>query len=262
MCHPPELVNAELCLALELADVADRIAMSRFRADDLIVQTKPDGSPVTDADELTERALRGHLAEARPSHAILGEELGASGDSAWCWYLDPIDGTGMFLAGDPHWYSLIALVHLGVPVIGVASAAALGSRWWASRGEGTYRDGRRLQVSTTERLAEATINDDWRGTLARRVPGEPIARLAAHCGHVRPREGHPWLALADGECDVSVGVGGFAWDHAPLKVIVEEAGGRFTDLHGTGAIDIRDALVSNGLLHEEALRILSDCDHE
>jgi histidinol-phosphatase len=253
-------VNADLRLALELADIAGRAAMSRFRVHDLEVKTKPDGSPVTDADRLAERALRAHLAETRPFHAILGEELGASGDSPWCWYLDPIDGTGMFLAGDPHWYVLIALCHGGVPLIGVASAPALGIRWWAAQGEGAYRDGRRLQVSTTKRLADATIDDDWRGTLASGVSSEPIATLAAHCGRVRPRDGHSWLALAAAECDVSVGVGGFAWDHAPLKVIIEEAGGRFTDLHGTDAVDSRHALVSNGLLHEEALAILAEGD--
>jgi histidinol-phosphatase len=251
-------MNADLRLALELADIADRLAMGRFRASDLVVEIKPDGSPVTDADRLVERALRERLANARPDHAILGEELGGSGDSPWSWHLDPIDGTGSFLAGNPVWYTLIALVHDGVPLVGVASAPALGTRWWAARGQGAFHDGRGLHVSATTRLAEATISDDWRRTLELGLPGQPIHRIAAACARVRPHDGHWSLAVAEADSDITVGVGGYAWDHAPLKVIVEEAGGRFTDLDGTEAIDTGHALVSNGHLHEEALALLAD----
>ncbi len=251
-------MNAHLRLALELADIADRIAMSRFRATDLEVETKPDGSPVTDADGTIERVLRARLADARPDHAVLGEELGASGDSPWCWHLDPIDGTGTFVAGDPEWYALIALVHDGVPLLGVASAPALGSRWWAARGEGAIRDSRRLRVSATARLSEATLGDDWHRTLERGVTGQPINRIAAVCARIRAHTGISVLAVADAESDIALGVGGYPWDHAPLKVIVEEAGGRFTDLHGSDAIDTRHCLASNGRLHEEAVAILAD----
>jgi histidinol-phosphatase len=251
-------VDADLGLALELADIADRLAMSRFRAGDLEVEIKPDGSPVTDADGIVERALRARLAEARPEHAILGEELGASGDSPWSWHLDPIDGTGNFLAGDPEWYTLIALVHDGVPLLGVASAPALDSRWWAARGHGSFRDGRRLRVSATTRLADATVSDDWRRTLELGLPGQPIHRIAAACARVRPHDGRWSLAIAEADSDITLGVGAYPWDHAPLKVIVEEAGGRFTDLAGSEAIDTGHALVSNGHLHEEALALVAD----
>jgi histidinol-phosphatase len=251
-------MNADLRLALELADIADRIAMSRFRASDLEVETKPDGSPVTDADGTIERALRERLAHARRDHAILGEELGATGESPWSWYLDPIDGTGSFLAGGLDWYALIALVHDGVPLIGVASAPALDRRWWASRGEGAFGDGRRLRVSATDRLAEATISDDWHHTLERGLTGQPINRIAAACARVRPYVPPGVLAVAEAESDIALGVGGYPWDHAPLKVIVEEAGGRFTDLRGTDAIDTRHCLLSNGHLHDDALALLAD----
>ncbi|HEY6397674.1 MAG TPA: inositol monophosphatase family protein [Solirubrobacteraceae bacterium] len=251
-------MNDDLPLALELADIADRIAMSRFRASDLEVEIKPDGSPVTDADGTIERDLRVRLAEARPDHAVLGEEFGASGDSPWCWHLDPIDGTGSFLAGKPEWYVLIALVHDGVPILGVASAPALDSRWWAARGQGAFRDGRRLRVSATRRLAEATLGDDWHRTLERGLTGQPINRIAAACARVRPYAESCVLAVAEAESDIALGVGGYPWDHAALKVIVEEAGGRFTDLHGSDAIDTRHCLASNGRLHEEALAILAD----
>jgi histidinol-phosphatase len=260
-CRGEGFVNADLRLALELADIADRLAMSRFRASDLEVETKPDGSPVTDADGTIERALRARLAKARPDHAILGEELGASGDSPWSWYLDPIDGTGSFLAGGLDWYALIALVHDGVPLLGIASAPALECRWWASRGQGAFRNGSRLRVSATRPLAEATINDDWHHTLERGVTGQPINRIADACARVRPYAESGVLAVAEAESDIAIGVGGYPWDHAPLKVIVEEAGGRFTDLDGTDAIDTRHCLVSNGRLHEEALALLAARNH-
>lgn len=251
-------MNDDLRLAIELADLADGIAMSRFRASDLEIETKPDGSPVTDADGAVERALRARLNEIRPADAVVGEELGGSAEAPRCWYLDPIDGTSRFLAGEPEWYVLIALVLEGVPVAAVASAPALATRWRAARGEGAFRDGRPIRVSQTARLADATISDDWRGTLEREVPGEPLTKLAARCARVRPRNGHSMLALAEGQCDVFVGTGGFAWDYAPMNVIVEEAGGRFTDLSGADAIDTGHALVSNGLLHDEALAVLAD----
>jgi histidinol-phosphatase len=250
-------MNSNLRLALDLADIADRITMDRFRASDLVVETKPDGTAVTDADGAVERALRAHLAETRPDHAVLGEEYGLSGDSRWSWYLDPIDGTGSFLAGEPEWYTLIALVRNGVPVVGVASAPALGSRWWAARGEGAFRDGRRLRVSTTEHLAEATASDDWNRTLERGVTEHPLTRIEAACARVRPHAELGALAVAEGESDITIG-DGEPWDDAPVKVIVEEAGGRFTDVDGTDALDTGHSLITNGRLHAEALALLAD----
>jgi histidinol-phosphatase len=251
----PDLA-AELALALELADVADRLAMSRFRASDLTVRYKRDGSPVTDADRLVEAALRERLTQLRPEHTVIGEEAGASGAGEWRWYLDPIDGTTSFAAGRPGWSILIALAKREDVIVGVASSPTLQRRWWAARGHGTFRNGDRMRVSTTPLLRDATVNDDSHGTLARGIGDHPLTRLARACGHVRPHRGHSFLAIAAGEGDVALGLGGEAWDYAPMKVILEEAGGRFTDLTGADTISAGNALVSNGSLHAAALQAL------
>ncbi len=251
-----DALGDELELALRLADAADAIAMRRFRDPELAVETKADGSPVSSADREIECELRALLRDRRPGHAILGEEGGASGDGDHRWYLDPIDGTSNFVAADPEWYVLIALAVDGRPVVGVVSAPALGGRWWASRGAGAFEDGSRISVSDVGRLADATVADDWQQQLARGVTGHPLATLADATARVRPHSGHGHLAVASGEADLAVGTG-FAWDFAPIKVIVEEAGGRFTDLRGRDAFDSGDALVSNGRIHDQALQILS-----
>ncbi len=234
--------------------------MTRFRSVDLVVQEKPDGSPVSDADRAVEQALRARLRDERPDHGITGEELGSTGSSDWRWYLDPIDGTSDFVAGGSDWKTLIALAHADRVLVGVVSSPALGSRWWATRGDGAFRDGVRLSVSRTSRLADATVSDDWRQTIARGVNGHPLTAIAARSANFRPREGHTFLEVAQGRVDVGVGIGGFAWDYAPMQVIVEEAGGRFSDLSGRARFDAGDALASNGRVHDEALRALAGGD--
>jgi histidinol-phosphatase len=251
-------MSADLRLALELADIAGAMAMKRFRSDDLAVVSKDDGSPVTDADREIERVLRERLAAERPDQAITGEECGASGDSEWRWYLDPIDGTTGYIAGRDDWKILIALSHRERPVLAVVDSPATSSRWWAVRGQGAFRDGQRLSVSNTAPLAHATISDDWRHTLANGASDDPLAKIAARCRHVLPHHGHSFLRLAGGEVDVGVGIGGFSWDYAPMMLIVEEAGGRFTDLRGRSAFDRGEALVSNGAVHDEAIRVLEN----
>lgn len=253
--NPAPDLGRELELALQLADIADQIAMRRFRAPDLRVQTKSDGSPVSDADRDTELALRAKLATARPGHAILGEEGGASGECDHRWYLDPIDGTAHYVAGDPEWYVLIGLVIDGEAAVGVASAPALGERWWAARGLGAFRDGSPIHVSDVPELAAATVADDWQQRIARGVSDHPIARLAEAAARIRPHGGHAHLVIASGAADVTLNAGA-AWDHAPTKAIVEEAGGRLSDLEGRDAFDTGSALVSNGRVHEQALAAL------
>lgn len=245
--------NRDLELALALAELADELALRRFGATDLLVDRKPDGSPVTDADRSIEAMLRTRLHQARPQDAVIGEEGGATGDSDHIWYLDPIDGTVKYVAGDPQWYILISLAIDGQAVLGVASGPALGERWWAARGAGAFRDGSRTRVSDTASLADATVTDDWHNTLARGVTGHPLAALASACARARPHQGHAHLVVAGGAADVALGIGGSAWDFAPTKIIVEEAGGRFTDVEGRDAFDSGDSLVSNGRLHEQAL---------
>ncbi len=247
----------DLGLALALVDLGGAHAMRRFRAADLAVETKADGSLVTDADRAVERAWRERLAEVRPQHAILGEEEGPSGESASRWLLDPIDRTNHFVAGRPEWYVQLALVRGREVVVGVVSAPALGRRWWAARGHGAFLDGRRLRVSTTSVLRRATVHDDWSAALARGEAGHPVASLAAVCGCVASGAGDAFLDVAEGRSDVGLSVGGEPWDFAPARVIVEEAGGRFSDLDGRDTLDSRHALASNGHLHAAALAALA-----
>jgi histidinol-phosphatase len=254
--NPDPETASDLDLAVALADAADELAMLRFQAPDLVVQRKGDASPVTDADRTIELLLRERLAAARPRDAVVGEEGGTSGQSARVWYLDPIDGTSRFITGSTEWYVLIALAVEGKPVVGVASAPALGERWWAARGHGAFRDGDRIGVSDCTSLAEATVTDDWDASLAHGTADERLAKLAGACRSVRPHEGYSHLVVAAGHADVALAVEGLAWDFAAAQVIVEEAGGRFTDADGRDAFDSGHSLVSNGRLHEQALSAL------
>ena len=249
-------MQSDLEVALELIDLAAEIALPRFRDRDFSVTIKPDGSPVTDVDQAVERALRERLAQRRPHHSVLGEEFGASGEGEWRWYLDPIDGTSQFVDGEPGWLTFVALGR--GPEITVSAVAVPGraQQWWAASGEGAFRNGERLAVSAVGRLGEATVNDDWRGTLENGIPGRPLTEVAGRARRVRPWDGNGFLTVAAGEADVALSGGGYAWDYAAAKLIVEEAGGRFTDLAGRDRIDSRDALVTNGRLHDEVLAVV------
>jgi histidinol-phosphatase len=246
-------MHPDLELALELTDLAAGIALPRFRDRDFMVTIKPDGTPVTDVDQAVERALRERLAQRRPDHAVLGEEYGGSGESEWCWYLDPIDGTSRFVDGDPNWMTFVALGRGEDIAVGAIGVPGRSQRWWASRGDGAFMDGERIAVTQTARLADAIVNDDWRGTLKNGISGRPLSAVGERARGIRPRDGHGFLAVAAGQADVALSGGGYAWDYAAPKVIVEEAGGRFSDLAGRPRIDSRNAVVTNGLLHDEVL---------
>jgi histidinol-phosphatase len=155
--------DADLELAFELTDLAGRVALEPFQSKRFQVSRKRDGSLVTEVDRAVESAIRSRLADKRPGQQVNGEEHGRSGASARCWYVDPIDGTHRFVRGDQTWMTLIALSVCGEVVLGVVALPALAERWWASRGEGAFHDGRRLAVSSTQPLTRATISDDWRG---------------------------------------------------------------------------------------------------
>jgi histidinol-phosphatase len=247
-------MHPDLELAMELADVAADIALPRFRDRNFTVTIKPDGSPVTDVDQAVERALRERLRQRRPDHAILGEEYGATGESDWRWYVDPVDGTSRFVEWDASWMTFVALEHAGEVVLGVIAVPALGERWWACRGEGAFHEWERIAVSRTARLADAVVNDDWCGTLSE--PGGPLGAIAQRAALVRPYMGHGFLTVAAGIADVALGGGGYAWDYAAPKIIVEEAGGRFTDLAGRPRFDSGDAVVTNRILHDEVLEVV------
>ena len=204
----------DLTLALSLADDADRIALSRFRALDLRVETKPDLSPVSEADQAIEVALRERLARERPGEPVLGEEEG--GEDASGWVLDPIDGTRNYTRGIPVWATMVAYADR----VAVVSAPALGRRWWAERGEGAWRDGERIHVSRIDRVEEATL------LYALEQPPPAKAWDAWHLRGFGDFWAH--MLVAEGAAEIAVDAPGLAvWDTAPTAVIVEEAGGRF-----------------------------------
>jgi histidinol-phosphatase len=251
--------EADLALALALADAADRLTLPRFRAQDLVVETKPDLSPVTEADRAVETMIRTELERARPADAVLGEEQGETRVGASRrWIVDPIDGTKGYARGLPVWATLLALEVDGELVLGVVSAPALGTRWWARRGGGTWRNGELVRVSQVARVEDAQMayssvtafDDDGRG--------DGFRALARRCWRTRGL-GDFWshVLVADGSVDISVEVGGLnLWDVAPLLPIVEEAGGRITDLTGVVRADGGNVLATNRLLHDEALGLL------
>jgi histidinol-phosphatase len=241
-------VGPDLSLAQELADAADAIALAGFRTG-LAVEQKADLTPVTEADRAVERELRRVLAEARPDDAVLGEEQGASGHADRRWILDPIDGTRNFARGIPVWATLLALDEGGAITLGVVSAPALGHRWWARRQEGAFADGHRINVSGVERVEDAVLSF----ALDRALP-----EIALRAWHARGF-GDFWahMLVAEGVVDGAVDAHGVAeWDLAAVKVIVEEAGGRFSDFAGDARFDSGSAVTSNGLLHDELLAAL------
>jgi histidinol-phosphatase len=239
-------VERDLAFALELADLADSLSLPRFRARDLVVDTKPDLTPVTDADRAVEAALRARIAEARPGESVLGEEEGATGDGSVLWILDPIDGTRNYSRGIPVWATLVALEREGDVVVGLISAPALKRRWWAVRGGGAFADGTRIHVSQIASLAEATVS----------VSGADGSELARRAWHDR-NLGDFWqhCLVAEGAVDVAVDPEAARWDVAAGALLVEEAGGRCTGVRG-GPPD-GSMLSTNGLLHDEVLSLLA-----
>jgi len=250
--------QADLVLALRLADAADAVSLPRFRATDLQVETKPDMTPVSEADRAAEQAIRKILQQERPDDGIVGEEFGSSGEGARRWILDPIDGTKNYVRGIPVWGTLIALEQDGDIVVGVVSAPAIGHRWWAARGQGAFRNGDPTRVSSVAALSDAQLSYNAQTTCEEAGLGPQALALARACWCTRGY-GDFWshCLVAEGAVDVAVEPIAAVWDLAPLKVIVEEAGGRFTDITGADRIDGGNALASNGLLHEEALGILN-----
>lgn len=256
-------VATDVDLALALADAADDITSRRFRARDLNVRSKPDRTPVTDADLAVEDAIRHELARNRVDDEVVGEERGGSPGQGRAWVLDPIDGTKNFLRGVPAWASLIALVEQGRPIVGVISAPALGRRWWAAAGAGAWlrtRDDEhpgRIGVSNVTALSDAYLSTTHLGTWDEHHSRESYLRLADACWENRAF-GDFWqhCLVAEGAIDLAAEPVVNPWDVAAVRILVEEAGGTFTDLDGTARHDGGNALSSNGHLHAEALAVL------
>jgi histidinol-phosphatase len=259
-------VADDLQLALELADVADAITMACFRAEDLVVETKPDMTPVSEADQAAEQALRQRLAELRPGDAILGEEYGADEETDPVrprrrWIVDPIDGTKGYVRGMPVWATLLALEQDGELVLGLASAPALGRRWWASRGSGAFTTGGAgageepvaIRVSGVRALQDAQLSfggwEDWTELGLR----DPLISL---CDTVWRSRGFgdfwQYMLVAEGAAEIAVDPEVSLWDLAAPLVIVREAGGQFTDFTGAVTAAGGSGLATNGHLHEAA----------
>ncbi len=254
----------DLRLALEVADAVDALTTARFGARDLVVDTKPDLTPVTDADRDAEALVRAHLARERPDDGVLGEEMATTtGTGARQWVVDPIDGTRSFVRGVPVWATLLALLDQGEPVVGVVSAPALHRRWWASRGGGAWvgaggSPAARLRVSSVGALADASLSSsevpEWEaaGLL------EPFLDLTRAVWRSRAY-GDFWsyVLLAEGGVDVACEPELALHDMAALVPVVTEAGGRFTSLAGEDGPFGGSAVATNGLLHAQVLARLA-----
>lgn len=252
----------DLRLAHIMADAVDRLTLTRFQAHDFTVDTKPDLTPVTDADREAEQLIRSQLSRVRTRDSVLGEEFGETGSSPRQWVIDPIDGTKNFVRGVPVWATLIALIDHGKPVVGVVSAPALQRRWWAAEGTGAYT-GRslakatRISVSDVKKLEDASLSyssmTGWRDLEKR----DDFINLTDTVWRTRAY-GDFWsyCMVAEGVVDIAAEPELNLYDMAALVPIVTEAGGRFTSLAGVDGPHGGNAIATNGHLHEAALGYL------
>lgn len=250
----------DLLLALALADRADALTRTRFGALDLHIDTKPDLTPVTDADRAVETQLREMLGRERPNDSILGEEFGGTTTfSGRQWIIDPIDGTKNFVRGVPVWATLIALLHDGVPSVGVVSAPALQRRWWAAHGQGAFASvngaqPRRLSVSSVTELDSASLSFSSLSGWAQRGLRERFIELTDAVWRVRAfGDFLSYCLVAEGAVDIAAEPEVSVWDLAALDILVREAGGQFTSLDGSPGPHGGSAVATNGLLHKPVL---------
>jgi len=258
--------SADLALAQELADAADLITTARYRALDLVITTKPDATPVTDADKAVESALRELVTKARPGDKIIGEEFGNDGSDAKAsgrhWVIDPIDGTKNFMRAVPVWATLIALVENGEVVVGVISAPALNRRWYAAKESGAYVHSlpstesnslRKISVSKVAQLSDASLSfSDLVGWGANRNNFIALMDQVWRTRGIGDFWSH--MLVAEGAVDIAAEPSLALWDMAAIDIIVREAGGTFTDLSGTAGPHGKSAVSSNSLLHSAALK--------
>jgi histidinol-phosphatase len=244
--------SSALDFAHELADLADAITMGRFRALDLRVDTKPDLSPVSEADRNAEEAIRDHVGASGRNEGVLGEELGDDGGDVK-WIVDPIDGTTSYVRGVPIWATLLALQRDGVVELGLVSAPALGRRWWALRGEGAFAQGERCGVSSVSRVEGSAITttsarrmpDGWRTLVQRAWSNRGLGDFWQYC------------LVAEGAVDIACDSVMHVWDYAAVQLLVEEAGGRCSTFTGGEPEELGSFVGTNGLLHDEAVALLS-----
>jgi histidinol-phosphatase len=271
----PTDLEDDLAFAHALADLADAISLDRYQAQDLVVTTKPDSTPVTDADRAVETAIREAISTHRSDDGLVGEEFGSDkGASTRYWVIDPIDGTKNFMRGVPIWATLIALVQIDSSgneevIVGVVSAPALSRRWSAARGLGAYVrfnsqdvfsddlesnevNEKRIKVSKVSSLSDASISySDFVGWGSRLEPFQKMLNSAWRTRAIGDFWSH--MLVAEGSIDVALEPSLALWDMAALEIIVREAGGVFTDLSGHNGPFGSSAVTSNGLLHNEVI---------
>src|SRR5712664_2612920 len=247
-----------------IAEEADAIAMRYFRTGDLRIDRKGDGTAVTQADRAVEEMARAKVAESGLALDVLGEEMGGGDSNAASksgrarMIIDPIDGTEEFSRGIPTFGTLMGIESNGEIVAGFASAPALGTRWWAYRGKGAYRSGKRIHVSNVEKLKDAMVFTTGTGPSKNREAIEKIRRLSDASRNSRAFGGF-WqhMLVAEGAIEAALDWTSKPWDLAPLGIIVGEAGGRSTNLRGERTIYSGQLLSTNGKIHDEVLKLLA-----
>lgn len=260
---PDQALLDDLRLAHVLADQADSITMARFRASDLRVDSKPDLTPVTDADTAVEDAIRSMLSRTRPRDAVHGEERADSGWGPRRWVIDPIDGTANYVRGVPVWATLIALMIGEEVVAGVVSAPALSKRWWAIKDGGAFTGRTLLQaspcrVSAVGDIADSSLSYSSIGGWVDSGRGQAFVDLLRDCWRTRAF-GDFWsyMLLAEGAVDLAAEPELALHDMAAVSIVVTEAGGRFTNLDGADGVQGPGAIATNGLLHDELVARLA-----
>jgi histidinol-phosphatase len=250
----------ELDAALDAARAAGAVALRYFRGE-LEVSLKPDQTPVTRADREAEQAIVARLRAAFPDVGVLGEEYGEQGNQRRRWIIDPIDGTRNFVRGIPFWATLIALEEDGEVTVGVVHAPATGDLLWARRGAGAFASGQPVRVSTIDRLERATLcHGGLRYLKQRDAAGywDGFLRLVDRTDRQRGFGDYlGYTMVLRGQAELMMEVDLKPWDLAPFAVLLEEAGGRFTDLHGRPTVHSGTALASNGRVHPAALAVLN-----
>ena len=258
--------EADLALALKMADAADVISMARYQSQDLVITTKPDNTPVTDADKATEKVLREILAKERPNDGLVGEEFGNENKEATrYWVIDPIDGTKNFMRGVPTWATLIGLVERQNDgsekvIVGVVSAPALFRRWHGAAGLGAYVSlnksaPKKIHVSGISTIADASVTysdlNNW---------GEYLPKVQALLSDANRTRGFGdfWshMLVAEGAAEVALEIGVALWDMAAISIIVTEAGGRFSSIDGVDGPGHGSGLSTNNIIHAHVLDVL------
>jgi len=265
-----EKLSEELIFALDICDQISSVAMSHYR-DGVEAVEKPDGSPVTEADKQCEKLIRQAIAQRYPADGILGEEEGETAGSATAgkgtkgsqqsgsrrWIIDPIDGTYGFIRGSAVWSTLLALEDDGEIVLGVVSAPAAGDTYWAEKGRGAYKNGIRIHVSKFDDLSKSQFEFGGLSRILQKGLWKGFSKVVEKTA--RQRGFGDYLGFAhvfEGKAEAHLEVGVHPWDVAPMKILAEEAGGRYSDLSGGASIYTGSCLVTNGILHDQVLNLL------